>query len=145
MEFFPSHPGVVFDIAHNPDKAQHLAHALVRAFPTQRLAFVMAVGEPQDAVEVIRPFAALGRSSFIFTSFSAGAGRSAIRPERLALLGESIGAKGRAIREPIAAFSIARSDAEADDIIVVTGSTFVVAELREWFMANVLVKLPTLG
>ena len=28
MEFFPSHPGVVFDVAHNPDKTQHLVEAL---------------------------------------------------------------------------------------------------------------------
>lgn len=61
-----------------------------------------------------------------------------MRPQRLALLAESIGPGGPAICDPVAAFSMARRDAEADKIIVVTGSAFVVAELREWWMANVM-------
>jgi dihydrofolate synthase / folylpolyglutamate synthase len=138
MEFFPSHPGIIFDIAHNPDKAQHVAHALARAFPDHRFAFVIAVGESKDAVEVISPFMALPGSSFTFTSFSAAAGRNPMRPQRLALLAQSIGAWGPAICDPVAAFSMARRDAKEDEIIVVTGSTFVVAELREWWMANVM-------
>lgn len=136
MEFFPSHPGVVFDIAHNPDKAQHVAHAVARAFPNHRFAFVVAVGESQDAAEVIRPFSALPESSFTFTSFSADAGRNAIPAQRLALIGQSIGARGPAVADPVAAFLIAQRNADPDDIIVVTGSTFVVAELRQWFTAK---------
>jgi dihydrofolate synthase / folylpolyglutamate synthase len=136
MEFFPSHPSVVFDIAHNPDKAQHVADALARSFPDHRFAFVMAIGESQDAVEVIRPFVALPGSLFTFTSFSEAAGRNPIPPQRLAVLAESIGARGPAISDPLAGFLIARRNAEPDDIIVITGSTFVVAELREWFLTN---------
>jgi dihydrofolate synthase/folylpolyglutamate synthase len=135
MEFFPSHPGVVFDIAHNPDKASHLAHALTTTFPDRRFIFVMAIGETKDAAETIRPFLAL-RGSYVFTSFSV-AGRNAMRPQRLASIADELGAWGRAIADPVDAFSIARRNADADDIIVVTGSTFVVATLRQWWMANV--------
>jgi dihydrofolate synthase / folylpolyglutamate synthase len=135
MEFFPSHPGVVFDIAHNPDKAQRLARALAEAFPGRRFTFVMAIGESKDAVKVIEPFLALN-GTFVFTTF-ATPGRSSSRPQRLALIADDIGAWGRAIGDPVEAFSIARRNADADDIIVVTGSTFVVAELRDWWMANV--------
>ena len=134
MELFPGHPAVVFDIAHNPDKAQHAAHALRRAFPNHRFALVLAIAESQDAIEVIRPFAALPASSFTFTSFSAAAGRIANDPERLASLAESIGAHATAICDPVAAFASARRDAEEDEVVVVTGSTFVVAELRESFV-----------
>lgn len=135
MEFFPSHPGVVFDIAHNPDKAQSLAHALAETFPDRRFTFVMAIGESKDAGAVIAPFVPL-RGSFIFTSFSIP-GRHASRPQRLASIAGELGAWGRAISDPVEAFSIARRNAEADDIIVVTGSTFVVSTLRNWWMANV--------
>jgi dihydrofolate synthase/folylpolyglutamate synthase len=135
MEFFPSHPGVVFDIAHNPDKAQRLAHALAEAFPGRRFTFLMAIGESKDAMKVIEPFLPLN-GSFVFTTFST-AGRSSSRPQRLALIADDMGAWGRAITDPVEAFSIARRNADADDIIVVTGSTFVVAELRDWWMANV--------
>ena len=135
MEFFPSHPGVVFDIAHNPDKAAHLAHALAETFPDRRFTFVMAIGESKDAAQVIEPFLAL-RGSFTFTTFSV-AGRNASRPQRLASIADELGGWGRAITDPVEAFSIARRNAEGDDVIVVTGSTFIVAELREWWMANV--------
>lgn len=135
MEFFPSHPGVVFDIAHNPDKAAHLADALAVTFPGRRFAFVMAIGESKDAAQVIQPFLAL-RGSFTFTTFAVS-GRNASRPQRLASITDELGGWGRAITDPVEAFSIARRNAEGDDIIVVTGSTFIVAELREWWMANV--------
>jgi len=135
MEFFPSHPGVVFDIAHNPDKAAHLAHALAETFPHRRFTFVMAIGESKDAAHVIEPFLAL-KGSFTFTTFSV-AGRNASRPQRLASITNELGGWGRAITDPVEAFSIARRNADADDVIVVTGSTFVVAELREWWIANV--------
>jgi dihydrofolate synthase/folylpolyglutamate synthase len=136
MEFFPSHPGVVFDIAHNGDKAANLAIALEHTFPDRRFTFVMAIGESKDAAEVIRPFIAL-RGSFIFTSVSVP-GRQASRPQKLASIANELGAWGRAITEPVEAFSIARRNAEADDIIVVTGSTFVVSTLRGWWVANVV-------
>jgi dihydrofolate synthase/folylpolyglutamate synthase len=136
MEFFPSHPGVIFDIAHNPDKAAHLARALAETFPNRRFTFVMAIGTSKDAAQVIAPFLAL-RGSFTFTSFST-AGRVASRPQRLASIADELGGWGRAVTDPVEAFAIARRNADADDIIVVTGSTFVVAELREWWMANVV-------
>jgi hypothetical protein len=56
-------------------------------------------------------------------------------PQRWASLAQSLGAQACVIIGPIDAFASARRDADADDIIVVTGSTFVVAELREWFTA----------
>jgi len=135
MEFFPSHPGVIFDIAHNPDKAEHLARALAETFPERRFTFVMAIGETKDAVHVIEPFVPIA-ASFVFTTFEA-AGRTPSRPQRLASIVDGLGAWGRAISDPVEAFSIARRNAEGDSIIVVTGSTFVVAELRAWWIANV--------
>lgn len=135
MEYFPSHPGVVFDVAHNADKAEHLTAALRRRFPDRRFTFVVAVGESKDAAEILRVFGQLP-GSFIFTSFDAR-GRPATKPQRLASIAESVGLWGRAIPNPVEAFTIARRNASADEIVVVTGSTFVVAELREWWMENV--------
>lgn len=134
MEFFPSHPGVVFDIAHNGDKAERLARALRATFPGRRFTFVMAIAQSKDAVKVIEPF--LGMGSFVFTTFST-AGRTASRPQRLASIASDLGGWGPAVGDPVDAFSIARRNASSEDVIVVTGSTFLVAELRAWWMANV--------
>jgi dihydrofolate synthase/folylpolyglutamate synthase len=136
MEYFPSHPGIVFDVAHNPDKAAHLAESLRHTFPDRRFRFVLAIGDSKDAGNILRAFADLP-ASFIFTSFETQ-GRSATKPQRLSSIAESIGMWGRAIPDPVEALSIARRTSETDEIVVVTGSTFVVAELREWWMEHVI-------
>jgi dihydrofolate synthase/folylpolyglutamate synthase len=135
MEFFPSHPAVVFDIAHNPDKAAHLASALRETFPGRRFAMVIAIGQSKDAANVIAPFIDLP-GTFLFTSFDTG-GRSSIRPQRLASIANELGIWGRAITDPVEAFSVARRNADAEDVVVVTGSTFVVATLRDWWLTHV--------
>jgi dihydrofolate synthase/folylpolyglutamate synthase len=135
MEFFPSHPGVIMDIAHNPDKAQELANSLLETFPQRRFSFVIAIGETKDAAQTIAPFAKLP-GSFTFTSFEA-AGRTAIRPQRLASLSADFGAWGRAIADPVEAFAVARRSTDASDVVVVTGSTYVVGTLRDWWFSNV--------
>ncbi len=135
MEYFPSHPAVIFDIAHNPDKATQLALALRETFAGRRFAFVISIGESKDAGQVIESFTDLP-ASFTFTSFNAD-GRIAMRPQRLASIARELGVWGRAITDPVEAFSVARRNADAQDIVVVTGSTFVVATLREWWLTHV--------
>ena len=135
MELFAGHPSVIFDIAHNAEKAQHLVASLRERFEERRFSFVVAVSESKDAAEILRALASL-RATFTFTTFEA-MGRPAIRPARLASIAESIGAWGRAIEDPIEALALARRTAASDDVVVVTGSTFVVAELRAWWLANV--------
>jgi dihydrofolate synthase/folylpolyglutamate synthase len=139
MEFFPSHPAVVFDVAHNPDKTQHLVDALREAFPDRRFSFVIAIAESKDhdVADILRPFTTLP-ATYSFTHFADIPGRTSIRPQRVASIAEDLGIWGRAIADPVDAFSIARRNADANDIVVVTGSTFVVATLREWWFANVV-------
>ncbi len=137
MEFFPSHPAIVFDVAHNPDKAVHLARGLAVAFPDRRFSFVIAIEQTKDVVEILRPLAEL-RASFTFTTFDGIAGRTAVRPQRLASIAGELGLWGRAIVDPVDALAIVRRNADASDIVVVTGSTFVVATLREWWFTNVV-------
>ncbi|HEY5257461.1 MAG TPA: Mur ligase family protein [Candidatus Baltobacteraceae bacterium] len=135
MEYFPGHPGVVFDIAHNAEKASGLVEALLEHFAERRFVFIVAVGDSKDARAIV---AALREApgTFIFTTFST-AGRTAIEPQRLASLAQDAGGWGRAVRDPIEALRVARRNAAHDDIVVVTGSTFVVAELRDWWLEHV--------
>ncbi len=137
MEFFPSHPAVVFDVAHNPDKMAHLVEALQGTFPDRRFSFVIAVAQSKDVASILKPLTAL-RATYAFTTFSDIPGRNPVRPQRLASIAEELGMWGRAISDPVEAFSIARRNADAGDIVVVTGSTFVVATLRDWWIANVV-------
>ncbi|MBV8066806.1 MAG: bifunctional folylpolyglutamate synthase/dihydrofolate synthase [Candidatus Eremiobacteraeota bacterium] len=131
MELIARNPAVVFDIAHNAEKAESLVASLRERFADRRIHYVVAIGETKDARRIIEILRALP-STFTFTSFSVE-GRRAISPAHLAAMAESIGAWGRAITDPIEALSVARRRAEMDDLVVVTGSTFVVAGLRAWY------------
>ena len=135
MEYFPAHPGVVFDVAHNPEKAARLADSLREQFPDRHFWMIVAIGTSKDAGEIVRALGVLP-ATFVFTSFEA-AGRTAVKPQRLASIAEDAGSWGRAIADPVEALTIARRNARADDVVVVTGSTLVVAELREWWFEHV--------
>lgn len=132
MEVYPGHPTVVFDIAHNAEKADHLVRSLRESFGDRRFSFVVAISESKDANEIVRALATLP-ASFTFTTFET-AGRHPIKPARLASIAESVGAWGRAVADPVEALSIARRNGSASDVVVVTGSTFIVAQLREWWL-----------
>ncbi len=135
MEYYPGHPSVLFDIAHNAEKAEHLVRSLQENFPQRRFTFVVAIGESKDANEILRQFATLP-VKFIFTSFEI-AGRTPTKPQRLAGIAESLGSWGRVVQDPVEAMEIARRTSAADEIIVVTGSTFIVAEIRGWWLETI--------
>ena len=63
---------------------------------------------------ILRPFVGLP-ATFTFTGFFGIPGRTAIRPQRLASIAEELGIWGRAIGDPVDAFSIARRNADAAD------------------------------
>ncbi|HTA39974.1 MAG TPA: Mur ligase family protein, partial [Candidatus Acidoferrales bacterium] len=132
FEVFRAHPSVVFDIAHNAEKAQHLAASLAEAFPGRRIHYVVAIGEDKDAREILSELAA-GAATFTFTTFKTE-GRNPARPQKLALIAEAIGRWGRVIQHPVDALEAVRRSAGSEDVVVVTGSTFVVAELRGWWI-----------
>ena len=102
MEFFPSHPGVVFDVAHNPEKAARLADSLREQFPDRHFWMIIAIGTSKDAGEIVRALGTLP-ATFVFTSFDA-AGRTAIEPQRLASIAEGR-LVGRAIADPVEALT----------------------------------------
>ncbi len=132
MELFGRSPAVVLDVAHNPEKAALLAASLREHFPGRRVHYVVAIGESKDARRILEALAALPSSTFTFTTFAA-TGRAPIAPARLAAMAEALGGWGRTIDDPIEALTVARRTAGAGDVVVVTGSTFVVAGLREWY------------
>ncbi len=136
MEFYPSRPALLFDVAHNAEKAAALRAGLERHFPGRRYTFVVAVAEGKAAQEMLGTWSALP-AHFIFTSFDVSH-RSATSPHRLARIAESLGHAARAVDDPVEALNIGRRLAGADDLVVVTGSTFLVGTLREWFARNVV-------
>ena len=128
MELVPGAPPILFDIAHNEQKARSLADALRERFENRALTYVVGIGESKDARAIL---AALVRPNAycILTSFDAD-GRPARAPERLAAIAEELGLAHELAADPGAALARARIRAGGSGVVVVTGSTFVVAALR---------------
>ena len=120
---------LVFDIAHNVEKAAHLSASLREQFPGRRISFVVAIGESKDAPHILERFATAGTHA-ITTQFSA-AGRSAVGADELARHARAAGMIADGIEPAVEAFVEARRRARSGDVLVVTGSTFLVAELRD--------------
>lgn len=134
MEFYPSRPSLLFDIAHNAEKATALSAALRRHFPDRRFVFVVAISESKDAAAMIEAWSSLP-VQFIFTTFDVSH-RAAMQPRNLASIAQARGMAARAVAEPVEALSVARRIAGAGDLVVVTGSTFLVGTLRDWFLED---------
>jgi dihydrofolate synthase / folylpolyglutamate synthase len=135
MEIVAGAPPVVFDIAHNAEKAGHLVAALRERFGPSRVHYVVAIGESKDAAGILAALTVLP-GTMTFTSFQT-AGRTAIGAQRLAEVAASLGIEGRAIESPVEALDTALRAAGNGGVVVVTGSTFVVAALRRRFAGHV--------
>ena len=138
MEFHPFRPALLFDVAHNAEKAVALRDALLRHFPKRRLVFVTAIAEGKDADGMLLAWSALP-AHFVFTTFDVSH-RRAVRAQKLCRMAEERGMVARAVDDPVEALSVARRIAGAGDLVVVTGSTFLVGTLRQWFSQNAVEK-----
>lgn len=128
MDVRASDPLVVFDIAHNPEKATALAAALTETFPDRRFVFVVAISQTKDASGVLAPLLPLARR--IICTRLGEVARDFVSPGRLAAIAVRAGVHASVIADPHAAFGAARPAAGPGGIVVVTGSTFLVGALR---------------
>lgn len=133
-EFYPSCPSLLFDVAHNVEKASALRAALDRHFPGRRMVFVVAIAEDKDVAGMFAAWRGLP-AQFIFTTFDVSHRRSR-HSRTLVNTAEQAGLPSRALDDPIEALALARRIAGAADLVVVTGSTFLVGTLRRWFLEN---------
>ncbi|HXW51723.1 MAG TPA: Mur ligase family protein [Candidatus Acidoferrales bacterium] len=136
-EYYPAHPSLLFDVAHNVEKAAALRAAIARHFPTKRCVFVVAIAQEKDAAGMFAAWHGLP-AQFIFTTFDVSHRRSR-HSRTLVNAAEHAGLPSRAVDDPLEALAIARRIAGANDMVVVTGSTFLVGTLRKWFLENSLV------
>ncbi len=135
MEIFAGAPPCVLDIAHNEEKARSLVASLREAFAGTPLHYVVAIGESKNVRQILATLGELP-GTFTFTGFDV-VGRHATDPRELVGVASELGIAARAIEDPFEAFASVCRDATPDDLVVVTGSTFVVAALREALLGGV--------
>jgi dihydrofolate synthase/folylpolyglutamate synthase len=119
-------PTIVVDGAHNPAGAEALASALTEAFGWSRLHLVIAVSANKDVAGIVAALAPLADRSYAARNASA---RSA-DGERVAHALARAGIPVETFGSVAEALNAARDSAGPDDLILLTGSLYTVADAR---------------
>jgi len=122
-------PDIVFDGAQNPDSAEKLVAALKRHFHWRRLLVVMGVSSDKDAAGILAQL--LPETACLWATRSTNP--RALAPGEIAR--EAEGFTGEVFVEPDfrVAFRAARASARPNDMVLVTGSLFLVGDVKAAF------------
>ena len=126
LEVAARHPLILLDGAHNPAAAAALAEALPEAFHWERLHLVMAVFSNKDLAGIVEHLGPLAAVGYAATTDSIRARSAEEIAAAMAL--ESLAAEIFPSVE--AALASARAAADPQDLILVTGSLYTVADAR---------------
>ena len=127
LEVVDRHPLVVLDGAHNPDAARALAEALPEAFVWRRLLLVVGVLETKDVVGILAPLAPRVTRAHA----APNSNPKTLSQERMAEACRVAGIEDVEMHPSVAsALEAARVEAADDDLILVTGSLYTVADAR---------------
>jgi len=135
LEVVGRKPTILLDGAHNPDKMDALLAALPESFDYTRLIVVAAFTRRHDVAAMLARLASVV-DHIVLTSFAMygdfGPGQ-AIPPEELAALLATCEPRGTSevVPDPIAAVAAAQAGANADDLVCVTGSLYLVGAVRD--------------
>lgn len=142
MEIVQRSPLVLLDGAHNPDKMRSLRESLDRINRPQRRLLVFGCLDSHDYLEVARIIAP-ATDEVIVTAPKAYE-RASAPPETLAAEFRAAGKPVEIIDAPSAAIAAALNRAETDDQIIVTGSLYLVGQVRErWYHSDDIIRACT--
>lgn len=145
LEVINRRPLVILDGAHNPDKVKALVRAIRSLFPKQKGIVVLAIKNDKNAKDMLRNLLPVC-SQLILTKFhlTTDAGDTfSYTPVELVRIARrlisraplAISARGALIKnDPIHAVREAIKSAKADDFILVTGSLYLVGEVRKFLI-----------
>jgi dihydrofolate synthase/folylpolyglutamate synthase len=121
----PGDPALVLDVAHNEDGARVLVEALRSDFPRRRCRFVVGMSRNHDPELFLRELAPLAGGGKIVVT----APRFRPKPvEEIAEAARAVGLEPQIIEPTSAAIVRTWEEAEPGDVVVVTGSFYVVGE-----------------
>ena len=126
LEVVGRHPLLVLDGAHNPAAAEALASSLSEVFPWERLHLVVGVFSNKDLDGIAERLAPLADAAYACATRSA----RARPPEEVAAAFATRGVATQVFEGVGAALAAARAEAGEDDLILVTGSLYTVADAR---------------
>jgi len=141
MEIVSKKPLVVLDGAHNGDKATALAHALGQIYPKKRIISIVAIKGDKDAAAILCSLSQVS-TQFIFPVFrtmtDVGVG-DFYHPKDLEKIIRSTNPRMTVMIESDVhkAFRTAQRIAGKDDVILITGSLYLVGEMMKEFKNSI--------
>jgi dihydrofolate synthase/folylpolyglutamate synthase len=140
MEIIQNNPTVVLDGAHNPDKMSAASKAVAKYFPNKERIVVFALKSGKAYPDVL-PFVVENTKTLIITTFST----ELWHPFDPAILAKAAKRLNPDLDisiepDPIQAIQLALSIANKEDLIWVTGSLYLVGNVRNyWYPMEVLI------
>jgi dihydrofolate synthase/folylpolyglutamate synthase len=132
FELLTRYPDVIVDGAHNGASAMALAQTLEKEYPHQRLILVLGISQDKDAKAITA--ALKDKAAHIFFTKTRHPRAHVFTPQEVESYSEG---KSFEITPNVKdALTLALQAAEVEDVIVVTGSLFVVAETREFLCTS---------
>ncbi|HON22430.1 MAG TPA: cyanophycin synthetase, partial [Syntrophales bacterium] len=132
LEILRRDPAVLVDGAHNPAGIGSLCRALRHDFSYRRLIVLFGVLRDKHYEEMLERLAALTPLLIITRP---GSERS-LPPESLLEAAKRLSPEAKAIPAPAAALRHALAVARHDDLICVTGSLYLVGEIKRLFLTG---------
>jgi dihydrofolate synthase/folylpolyglutamate synthase len=137
FELIQRKPLVILDSAHNPTKIKALTYSLTMIFPKQKFVFLIGFKEDKDIVAMLRVVMPHSKA-FVVTEFGkvTDMGRHLSAPAReVGKALKTLKFSGLTIVEKDCskALNTVKKIASNDDIMVVTGSLYLVGEIRDLF------------
>ena len=117
-------PTVIHDVGHNKDGITEIINQLKRDYPKANYHFVLGFVHDKDISEVLSLFPK--DAAFYFTNAHIP---RALPYDALQLMGNEIGLIGYGFDDVNLAIETAKNNSKTDDVIVVCGSFFIIAEI----------------
>jgi dihydrofolate synthase/folylpolyglutamate synthase len=145
IEVFSFEPAVVLDVAHNPASIEALLGVLRRRWPDRRKILVFASSKDKDYAGMLKllvpAFDAIVLTRYVHNPRAAD-------PAELLAVATAAGVDSRPLQaadEPALALAAARRLAGPQDLICITGSFFLAAELRPLLVRGTVEAEPALN
>jgi dihydrofolate synthase/folylpolyglutamate synthase len=141
MECAQQNPTVILDGAHNSDKIRAAADAIDKLYANKRRILVLSL-KADKAYHDILPYLLTSGSVLIVTAFRVKGLWEPLNPETLAQAASEImpNLDIRIEPDPTQAIKQALSEATPDDLVWVTGSLYLVGDVREyWYPSDRLI------
>ena len=131
LEFINARPKILLDVAHNVNSVAALAQFLTQHFPNTKLHLILSCSKDKQYEEIVNLLTPLFHR-IIFTKYTKNP--RAVEPQILyesaVTACNNLAVRTQTAVNPNAAFSEALEHAAAEDLIVITGSFYLIAELR---------------